>query len=187
MTNRNSKLAAAAAITLMLAGVSSQAAETDSNAAWTSGGSVGIVESGDVNLRLGMASLTPGMADGTTILRYNISATDGLVAQLRHSQALQLDVLHRDGGSHARVQVFVKRASMIASRVSTLCAFDSDDYAVEDAGSFRLHTESAPELESQPLEFDFQNNVYYLEVWLTKDGSGIGPAFGGAMIKVAGK
>jgi hypothetical protein len=48
-----------------------------------------------------------------------------------------------------------------------------------------LVARSAPMVESRN-DLDFQNNVYYLEVWLTKIGSTrIGPGFGGASLSVA--
>jgi hypothetical protein len=186
MTNTNSKLATLFTLALVLAAGSSQAADLDDKHAWTTPGSVGIVESGEVKLHLGMANVTAAMPDGTTILRYNIAATDGLVGNIRSNQALRLDVKFRDAGDHARVRAFVMEGSMSDSNTAILASFDSDLVAADGTPPHQFRLAAAPMVEGRRAELDFQNNVYYLEVWLTKIGSSrIGPGFGGASLCVA--
>jgi hypothetical protein len=141
MTNTNSKLAALFTLALVLAAGSSQAADLDDKHAWTTPGSVGIVESGEVNLHLGMANVTAAMV--------------------------------------------VMEGSMNDSSTAILASFDSDLVADDGTPPHKFRVATAPMVEGRG-ELDFQNNVYYLEVWLTKNGSSrIGPGFGGATLSVA--
>ena len=182
MTNQNSKLATLFTIVLMLAAVSSQAAELDASYAWTTAGSVGIVHGGDINMSGESARLTVRMPDGTTIIRYNISATNGLVGEIRNNQTLRLDVKFRDTGERARVRVFVKESSMTGSS-TTLVAFDSDDVLNQTSSPFAFRVASADMAEGLDAELDFPPTVDSLEVWLTKRGRGSAAAFGGASLK----
>jgi hypothetical protein len=182
MTNQHSKLATLFTLIFMLAAVSSQAAELDANYAWTTAGSVGIVQGGNISLSRDNARLTAGMPDGTTIIQYNISATNGLVGPIRANQTLRLDVKFRDTGERSRVRVFVKESSMTGSS-TTLLAFDSDDVQAQLVHPYTLRVGSVETAEGQTIGLDFQHNVYYLEVWLTKRGRGSAAAFGGASLK----
>ncbi len=171
----------AAVAALMLAAASlGHAEDLDVRSAWTTAGSVGIVESGDVTLRGGVARLTIGSPDGTAMIRYNIAATDAVVGVLNSGETLQLNVAFRDAGANAQVRAFVKEIALDSAKTRTLYAFDSDDREDRASGAYRIAAEQMP-----GIELDFQRNAYYLEVWLTKLSRGIGPAFVGASLKTA--
>ena len=183
MKNRNSKLAAIFSLTLVLAAVSSHAADSD-DGPWTTAGSVGTVESGPVRFFQGMANISTLMPEGTTVIRYNISATGAVIGDIRSNQALRLDAKIRVPGDHARVRAFVMESSLSNGSNSTLVAFDSHEAELrDDLLPHEYQVVMAPLAEGLQ-DLDFQNNVYYLEVWLTKDGAGLGPGFGGASLRI---
>jgi hypothetical protein len=87
----------------------------------------------------------------------------------------RVKVRFRDDGDGSHVTVAIKQ-SPITGGVSTLgIIFDSDAYAAST--SFQTQ-----ELVMPHVPFDFTQNVYWLEVTLTKTDVSLQPAFGAAQL-----
>ena len=108
---------------------------------------------------------------GVYVLRYNVTAVDGLFNTASGFMRLRL----RDNGVGANVVVALKRSNLSAGGLETIVTFDS---AAMGAGSGYQTPADVPFTHT----FDFTNYVYWLEVTLNRiDETGV-PGFGGAII-----
>lgn len=118
------------------------------------------------------AAVSQGSPVGTYVLRYNIQAMSGLT---QPGPNTRLRVRFRDEGAGSRVIVAIMR-SPITGGVATLgTVFDSDDYT--PGTGFQTQ-----EILMPVLTFDFSQNIYWLEVTMTKSAATNQPGFGSAQI-----
>ena len=131
---------------------------------WTSVGSTGVVDDGDLNdvyqslSRAGIKWSTPG---GTSAyIRYNVTAIDGLVNKL---DGYRLGMRFRDNGN-GRVY-----ARLIEHNKDTGAHFvrmwlDSNTFPAAAGFQYRSKVTCWP-----AWSFNFSRNAYYIEVYLRKD------------------
>jgi hypothetical protein len=108
---------------------------------------------------------------GIYILRYNLSAVDGLFNTANGFMRLRV----RDNGAGANVLVVLKRSNVAAGGIETITTFDSDSLTASSgfqtpANVLFTHT------------FDFTNYVYWLDVTLNRIDATGQPGFAGAII-----
>ena len=118
------------------------------------------------------AAANAGSPAGTYILRYNITAMDNLVATGLTNTRLR--VRFRDEGAGSRVTVAIKQSPFAGGAAIVGTIFDSDAFA---PGGYQTQEVLMP-----ALTFDFDNNVYWLEVTLTKAATSNQPGFASAQI-----
>jgi hypothetical protein len=112
-----------------------------------------------------------GGPTGLYILRYNLSAVDGLFNTANGFMRLRV----RDNGAGANVLVALKRSNVAAGGIETIATFDSDSLTASSgfqtpANVLFTHT------------FDFTNYVYWLDVTLNRIDATGQPGFAGAII-----
>ena len=111
--------------------------------------------------------------NGNFILRYNITAVDGLF----NGPSGSLIVRYRDTGD-ARVVVQLRRANITAGGNELIATFDSD-----------LQPNPPAFVTAPPVlfvhTFDFNQYAYWLEVTMTKNSDASLPSFALAQIKTA--
>ena len=93
--------------------------------------------------------------DSATI-RYNVTATAGLFSA--NSNAIRMTVKYLDSGDHARLTVKLIEKNLTTSAKTTRLYFDSNQYA--SSPSYQLRYVS----DGEQTDFDFSQNVYYIEV-----------------------
>jgi uncharacterized repeat protein (TIGR01451 family) len=144
---------------------------------WTTTGNSGAREDESNPTRLTYTNFTAaanaGSPSGTYVLRYNITATNNLIAIGLANTRLR--VRYRDEGAGSRVVVKIMQANINGGSTQIGTLFDSDAFA--PAGGYQTQ-----EVVMAALTFDFTNNVYWLEVTLTKDSVSNQPGFGSAQI-----
>ncbi len=128
---------------------------------WTAVGSTGTVDESN----LGQVGFYQGVAfnggSGTATLRYNVTATDDLFG----SGPTSFTMRYLDTGSCTKVEACLFRYSFTGTN-DLLMTINSDSFT--QATAFQTKSISA----SLPA-FDFKNNAYYIEVYLTDNcGSG---------------
>jgi hypothetical protein len=172
---RNSILALAAVAICVT--TLSYAADLDCRHAWTTIGAAGVIDENDkdeVKLDLS-AQYRPEAPAGSAILRYNISATDGLVGSMPKDGTMRLQVSLKDEGASERVRVFLRKNALGGSGGRTLMLLDSNTRPWGGKLRFGVRTFSK---EKSGINFDFENNAYFLVVILNKYDSGDhGPEF----------
>lgn len=120
------------------------------------------------------AALNAGSPAGTYILRYDITPTANLTWYGGVTNT-RLRVRFRDEGDGSRVLVSIMR-SPVNGGVSTVgTTFDSDAHA--SGSGFQTQEITFP-----AATFDFVNNIYWLEVTMTKANPTNVPGFGFAQI-----
>jgi hypothetical protein len=171
---------------LLLGALSGSAAAQDGNKIWTSVGSTGTVdESAADNIMFGgpYATFRTTVTGPTrAIIRYNVTAVDGLFAQAGPLSWPALSVNYRDDGADARVVVYLREyefgANPSSPALNTRIVFDSDlyppsnDYQTRNIGNCG---------EFQDFQFvpDNQNiRAYFLEVNLVRDSAQGNPGLG---------
>jgi hypothetical protein len=112
-----------------------------------------------------------GGPTGLYILRYNLSAVDGLFNTASGFMRLRV----RDNGTGANVLVALKRSNVAAGGIETIATFDSDSLTASSGfqtpgNVLFTHT------------FDFTNYVYWLDVTLNRIDETGQPGFAGAII-----
>ena len=112
-----------------------------------------------------------GGPTGLYILRYNLSAVDGLFNSANGFMRVRL----RDNGTGANVLLTLRRSNIAAGGIETVATFDSD--SITPGSGFQT---PADVLFSHT--FDFTNYVYWLDVTLNRiDATGT-PGFAGAIV-----
>lgn len=145
--------------------------------AWTTAGDSSVTEDESNPARPTYTNFTAaagaGSPAGAYTLRYNIQATNGLSGPGSNTR---LRVRFRDEGEGSRVIVAIVRSPLSGGAPTTLgTIFDSDEYTPN--GGFQTQ-----EIIMPALVFDFTQNVYWLEVRMTKDSTSNQPGFGSAQI-----
>jgi hypothetical protein len=105
-------------------------------------------------------------------LRYNITAVGYLT--LAGLPNTRLRVRFRDEGVGSRVTVAIKQAPNTGGSSTIGTLFDSDTFP---AGGYQTQ-----EIIFPAVTFDFVNNIYWLEVTLTKENTTNQPGFASAHI-----
>lgn len=108
---------------------------------------------------------------GFYVLRYNVTAVDGLFNTTSGFMRLRL----RDNGTGAQVLVALKRSSIMGGGVETVATFYSD--SIVASSGFQM---PADVVYTHP--FDFTNYAYWLDVTLIRLDESGGPGFGGAIV-----
>jgi hypothetical protein len=113
-----------------------------------------------------------GGPTGLYVLRYNVTAVDGL---LNNPANGFMRVRVRDNGAGANVLVALRRSSLSVGGIETVATFNSD--SIGASSGFQTPADL-------PIThtFDFNNYVYWLDVTLNRiDATGL-PGFAGAII-----
>ena len=169
-------LALAALIALGIAGAAPAAQAAPPFTPWTAVGSTGTVDEANLNhvqftnARALVASSAPS---GTTaVLRYNVTAAEGLF----NGEGLELGLRYNDSGTDERVVARLIRKNLSTGGESPMLTFDSD--TKPQAAASRLDRVS----DCSSSGFDFLQNVYYVQVELTKSGTAGVPTIEGLRI-----
>lgn len=158
----------------MIVTMSSASALAQGTDYWTTTGSASTTEDESNPARPTYTNQTAainGGATGAYVLRYNLTAVDGLFNSANSFMRLRV----RDNGAGASVQVMLRRSNLSAGGIETIATFDSETIGAGSgfqtpADVLFTHT------------FDFTGYVYWLDVTLQRsDASGL-PGFGGAII-----
>ena len=113
-----------------------------------------------------------GGETGTYVLRYNVTAVDGLFNTAANGF---MRVRVRDNGAGANVLVMLRRSNLSAGGIETIATFDSE--AIGAGSGYQT-----PSDVTFNHTFDFTGHVYWLDVTLKRiDASGV-PGFAGAII-----
>jgi hypothetical protein len=161
------------AIALLLAGTSLSAL-AQSTDYWTTTANASATEDESNPAKPTYTNQTAAVNGGPTglyILRYNLSAVDGLFNTANGFMRLRV----RDNGTGANVLVVLKRSNVAAGGIETIATFDSDSLTASSgfqtpANVLFTHT------------FDFTNYVYWLDVTLNRIDATGQPGFAGAII-----
>lgn len=142
--------------------VSARVDDGDSNAEyWTAVGSSGTVDESD----LGQVGFYQGVAflggTGTATLRYNVTATDDLFG----GSTTRFVMRYLDTGPCTRVVASLIRYNLNTGVNDVLMTINSDSFP--QGNSFQTRFVDSTSLPA----FDFNNNGYYVEVYLS-DGCG---------------
>ena len=133
--------------------------------AWTSAGSTGAIDEDstgkltnqDFTVRFGTGQT------GTATVRYNIAAERGISAFCPATQST-VNVRFRNSdttGVHTRVKFEIHRTNIATGGNSIIYTFTSDG----SPGSFNFQSAS----QSPNIDFDFANNIYWIEATLFRD------------------
>lgn len=155
-------------------------AKADDSRPWTTAGSAGTVDEAD----LAIVSLSGPYAThaaaapviSTVDIRYNVVDLDGLHGWDRYL----LKVRFLDNGAAARVIVRLKEYSLVNGNLITRMTFDSNAFA----GNAAYQTQSVSSACWPGWSFNFDQNVYFLEVEIQRTGAG--GAAGVAAIQIIG-
>jgi hypothetical protein len=134
---------------------------------WTMGGSTGTVDEADLNLVTltdNTAAISSAVTNVTGDIRYNVVAVDGVFGGEQHMKALT--VRFADNGEAARVIVRLRRVGIDSGVLTTLVTLDSNEYPAISQAQTQSKT-----FNCQGPEFDFENNIYYIEAQLIKTGA----------------
>ena len=130
---------------------------------WTAAGSTGTVDDNDtseVYQSAGYAGLkSPLPAGASAYIRYNVTATDGLINRL---DGYRLGARYRDNGD-GRVLVRLVEYNSFTGAGFTRMTLDSNSFPVSAGFQYRTTATCWP-----AWSFDFSRNVYYVEVFLYK-------------------
>jgi hypothetical protein len=133
---------------------------------WTMVGSDGTVDQSDlsiVTLSSNTAAVRSGVSKGTVDIRYNVVAVDGVFGGERNTKTLTVRLA--DNGPDAQVIVRLQQLNISTGVIILLAELNSNDFDPQTTAQRRgiLFNCDKP-------EFDFVNNVYYVEAQLIKTG-----------------
>ena len=160
----------------------------DANKIWTSVASTGTVDEsdqGEIAFTGPFATFSAAAAPSArAIIRYNVTAVDGLFVAPGPLWWPNLIVNYRDNGPDARVQVYLREYDFLTASVTPFkqIVFDSDQYAADNdyqtrtvgnCGNFGV--------------FDFVPNnqtvhAYFIEVHFYRANTGGNPGLGGLAV-----
>ena len=135
------------------------------NRHWTSTGSTGTFDEDSVT-KLMVQDFTTRLRDGitgTAMIRYNITATQGISAFCPATQSV-VNVRFRNSdnaGTHARVKFEIHRTNIVSGGNDIILAFNSNGLGA--GGSFTTAS-IAPN-----IDFDFRNYIYWIEATVFRD------------------
>jgi hypothetical protein len=136
---------------------------------WTAVGSDGTVDEADlgvVALSYNTAAVSGAVTNAIVDIRYNVVAVDGVFG----GEAKTLTVRFADNGAAAQVIVRLRRLNISTGVSAILVELNSDDYAASTVA--QAHSKI---FNCHGPEFDFENNIYFIEVQLIKTGVGGNP------------
>lgn len=142
---------------------------------WTAVGSDGTVDEADlgvVALSSNTAAIKPATVAASVEIRYNIVATEGLFGG--ECSAKTLVARFADNGNSARVIIRLHTFNIRTGVSSVLATMDSNTFPPSNVA----HAESV----SFTGEFNFETNIYYIEVQLMKTGTSGNPLIRGLQI-----
>lgn len=139
---------------------------------WTTVGSAGTVDEAD----LGTVALSPNTAavsgaatNATVDIRYNVVAVDGVFGGEENSKTLT--VRFADNGAAAQVIVRLQQLNILTGVTTTLAELNSNAFPPSNVAQTQFTNFNC----QRPEVFDFENNIYYLNVPLIKTGSSGNP------------
>lgn len=158
---------AAVALIAGAVGIIITTTKAQANRSWTAAGSSGTID--DDSLAIAQfknfaVTLQPGV-NGTARVRYNITAVDGM-NQYCPATSTTIKTRFRNsdnGGSIAKVQYELKVTNVLTGGSSTLYTFSSNGIGAGSA----FTTATA----SQPIDFDFASNVYWIDATIFRSVS----------------
>lgn len=136
---------------------------------WGTIASSGMVDEGDrdeVVFAGATAAIKSSLDFASSTVRFNIVATDEFKTSL--ADGFTLAIRFRDNGPSAMVKVWLKELNVLDGSVETIASFNSNHYV--SAPGYRL-----AEIDVCGMEWDFFNNVYYLETRLQKSSDAGNP------------
>lgn len=143
----------------------------DEDRCWTTVGSAGTVDEADlgtVALSSNTAAVSGAALNATVDIRYNVVAVDGVFGGGRNRKTLSARIA--DNGVAAQVIVRLQRLNISTGAITTLAELNSNDFPSSTGAQKRSISFNCGD-----PEFDFVNNIYYLDVPLTKTGSSGNP------------
>lgn len=174
-SNKASRLTTLFIFVAMLLTFSAITASAQSTAYWTTAGSASATEDEANPAKPTYTNQTAAINGGPTgayVLRYNVTAVDGLFNNAANGF---MRVRVRDTGAGANVLVVLRRSNLAAGGIETIATFDSESVA---AGSGFQTPADVPFNHA----FDFTSYVYWVDVTLNRtDESGL-PGFAGAIV-----
>jgi hypothetical protein len=151
--------------------VSLRAGDGDgNNEEWTAVGSTGVVDESDYNhvyFYQGVAAMHPWVG-GTATLRYNVTATDDLFG----GNTTRLVARYQDNGGCSQVEICLFRYNHNNGQIDLLMSLNSNSFP-QGAG-FQQRFIDAGNLPA----FNFNDNAYFIEVYLTRTCGGGDPRIG---------
>jgi hypothetical protein len=142
---------------------------------WTSVGSAGTVDEADlgvVALSTDRAAVKPATIAASVELRYNIVAIEGLFPGACKTKTLM--IRYADNGNKAQVIVRLHTFNIKTGVSSILAEFNSNDKDPSNVAQAKDVTFDT--------DFNFETNIYYIEVQLIKIGIGGNPLIQGLQI-----
>lgn len=141
-------------------------ASSAQNRAWTTTGSTGTVEEDDqgrVDLNNFVYGIKSGMT-GTVRVRFNIVATEDIARFCPASQSM-IKVRFRDSdgpGTNHHVKFDIRTTALATGGNTVIFSFDSNTAGFPASVSFQTATFTPP------IDFDFVNNVYWIEAEVSR-------------------
>lgn len=138
---------------------------------WTTVGSAGTVDEADlgtVALSTNTAAVSGAATNAIVDIRYNVVAVDGVFGGERNTKTLS--ARFADNGAAAQVIVRLQRLNIFNGVTTTLAELNSNAFPPSTVAQTR-----GTSFNCQNAEFDFVNNIYYLDVPLIKTGSSGNP------------
>ncbi len=136
---------------------------------WTTVGSAGTVDEADLSLvALSVNHAAVRSATGTVDIRYNVVAVDGVFGGDQNQKTLTAKIA--DNGTAAQVIIRLRQLNISNGVVTLLAEINSNDFLPSPVAQKR-----AKNFNCGNPEFDFEKNIYYIEVQLIKTGPGGNP------------
>ena len=132
---------------------------------WTTEGSNGTVDE-DSTAIVALSNFAAGLQPGKTgvgTLRYNVTATGG-ISRFCPATSSNILIRFRDSdasGTAAQLLLTIHRSSIATGGNTTIFTFDSNASALPLGTAFQTHSATAP------IDFDFANNIYWIEAQIS--------------------
>jgi hypothetical protein len=134
---------------------------------WTTVGSAGTVDEADLSIvALSVNHAAVSAATGTVDIRYNVVAVDGVFG----GSLKFLTVRFADNGPAAQVIVRLRQLTISSGVITLLAELNSNDFP-----PLNVAQKGVKPFNCNSPEFDFEKNIYYIEVQLIKTGPGGNP------------
>jgi hypothetical protein len=121
-----------------------------------------------VALSSNTAAVSSSIASGTVNIRYNVVAVDGIFSGERNT--IRLTARIADNGTASQVIVRLNRQNISTGVKAIVGELNSNDFSPSSVAQKRSIV-----VNCQGPAFDFENNVYYIEVLLIKTAAGGNP------------
>jgi hypothetical protein len=143
---------------------------------WTMVGSTGTVpptELGLITTSLNKIAVRTDIGSAVVHVRYNIVAVDGLL----QGEAQSMRVRFTDNGSSAQVRVRLLQTNIRTGLSTIVAELDSNSFKPSSVAQVQ-----STQFGCQALDFDFQSNIYYVDVTLLRTGPTGSPDIRGLQI-----